>query len=110
MHINRDVFGDDLFHERNELLGDAPQDHARIRSRVDFAEREDEIRRRRDAAPHREAKKLLFRVDMSQYGRRRDSQLRRNVGERSGLETLYCEDPPGGFKKLIPGDPRRPSH
>jgi hypothetical protein len=110
VHINRDVFGDNLLHERNESLRDTAQDHARIRSRIDLAEREDEIGRTRNARPHREAKELLFRVDMSQYGRRRDPQLRRNVGERGGLETLYCEDPPGGFKKLIAGDPRRASH
>jgi hypothetical protein len=110
VHINRDVFSDDLFHEWNELLRDAPQDHTRIGSRVDCVEREDEIGRRRDAPSHCKAKKLLFRVDMSQYGRRRDPQLRRDVGERGGLETLYCEDPPGGFKKLIAGDPRRASH
>ncbi len=110
MHIYRDVFRDDLFHERNELLRDAPQDHARIRSRIDVAERENEFGGRRDAAPHRKTKKLLFRVDMSQYGRRCDPQLRRNVGERGGLEPLYCEDPPGGFEKLLSCDPWRPSH
>ena len=110
MHINRDVCPDDLFDEGDELLGDASQDDTRIRPRVDFAQGEDEIGRRREAAPHREAEKLLFRVDMSQHGRRRDLQLRRDVGERGGLEPLYREDPPGGFKKLFPGNPRRPSH
>jgi len=110
VHINSDVFSDDLLHEGNELLGDAPQDHSRIRSRIDLAECEDEIGGRRNAPPHRNVKKLLFRVDMSQYGRRSDPQLRSNVGERGGLETLYCEDPPGGFKKLIARDPRRASH
>jgi hypothetical protein len=110
MHIYRDVFRHHLFHEGNELLRDPAQDHARIGPRADLREREDEVGRPRDAAPHRETKKLLFRVDMSQNSRRGDPQLRRNVGERGGLEPLYREDPPGGFKKLIAGDPRWPSH
>jgi len=110
VHINRDIFGDDLLHKRNELLRDAAQNDPRIGSGVDFGEREDEVGGRRDAAPHRETKKLLFRVDMSQYGRRGDPQLRRDVGERGGLEPLYCEDPPRGFKKLIAGDAMRASH
>jgi hypothetical protein len=110
MHIYRDVFCHYLFHEGNELLRDPPQDDARIGPGVDPGKRQDEIGGRRDAAPHRETKKLLFRVDMSQNGSRGDPQLRRDVGERGGLEPLYREHPPGGFKKLIAGDAGRPSH
>lgn len=110
MHIDRDVFRDDLFHERNELLGDASQHHPRIGAGVKLAQCQDEIRGCRDAAAHRKAKKLPFRVDMSQYGRRRNAQLGRDVGERGGLEPLYCEDAPRGFEKLIARNPWRAAH
>ena len=110
MHINSDICADHVFHKGNELFRDPSQDHARIRPCIDVGERENEVGRRGDAAAHRETKKFLFRVHMSQDGRRRDPQLRRDVGQRGGLEPLYCEDPPRGFKKLIAGDPRRPAH
>jgi hypothetical protein len=110
VHIYSDVFRDHILHEGNELLREPTEYDSRVGSGVDLRKREDAVGRRRDPAPHRKAKKLLFRIDMSQYGRRGDPQLRRDVGERGGLETLYREDPPRGFKKLVAGDPRRPAH
>jgi hypothetical protein len=110
VHVYRDVFCDHVLNEGNELLCEPAQDDSRVGPGVDVRKREDAVGGRRDPAPHRKAKKLLFRIDMSQYGRRGDPQLRRDVGERSSLETLYCEDPPSGFKKLVAGDPWRPSH
>jgi hypothetical protein len=110
MHINRDVFRDDLFHERDETLRDGAQDDARVGSSVDLCQLQDEIGGGRHPPSHRETEELLFRVDMAQHGSRRDAQLRCNIGERRPLEPLYCEDPPGGFKKLLSRDPRRPAH
>ena len=110
MHINRDVFTDDLFGKWNESLRDPTQHDSRIRAGVDFGQRHDEVGGRGDPGTHREAKKLLFRIDMSQHGSRSDTQFRSDVRQSGRLEPLYPEDPPRGFKKLVPGDPRRASH
>jgi hypothetical protein len=69
--VNRDVFGNDLFRERNELLRDPAQYDPRIGSRVDVGELQDAIRRLRHPAAHREAEELLFRVDVTQHSGRR---------------------------------------
>ena len=110
MHVDGDILGNDLFHERHETLGDASKDHARIAARVDVLEIEDELRRRGDARAHRRAEEVLLRPRMPQDGRGSNAQLARDVGECRGIEAFGREHAPCGFQELLAGDPRRPAH
>jgi hypothetical protein len=110
VHVNSNIFRDDVLDERHEALGDAAQDDARIRTRIDPNQLENEIGRRGHPAGHRRPEKLLFRADVAQNRRRRHAKLRSDVGQRRPLKPLYREHPTGGFKKLIAADARRPAH
>ena len=92
------------------MLRDIAQHGTRVGAPVHASELEDEVGRRGDLPAHRRFKKLLFGFEVAQDGRGRDAELRRDVGQRRPLEPLYREDPPRGFKKLIAGDARRPTH
>ena len=64
MHVDRDVFGDDFFDKRDELLGDGAKDDARVDPGIDSRKLEDEVRRGRQATAHRDSKEILFRIDV----------------------------------------------
>jgi hypothetical protein len=110
VHVDGDVLGDDFFGEGNEVLSDRAQDDARICPGIDMDELENEIRRAGDARAHRRLEQLLFRVEVTQDGRGGHAQLRRDIGERGALESLYREHPAGGFTNLLPADARRAAH
>jgi hypothetical protein len=110
VHVNSDVFRNHLLHKRNELFGHLAQHDPRIGGRVDVGEREDEIGRGGDPPQHRQAKELLFRAHVPQHCRSRHSHLGCDVGQRGPLEPLYCKHRPGGFKKFLAADARRPAH
>jgi len=110
VHINSNVFRDDLLDEGHEAFRNTAQHQPRIGMRVDPGQLEDEIGRSSHPAGHGRPEKLLLRADVAQNRRRRHPQLRSDIGQRRPLEPLYREHPPGGFKKLIAADARRPAH
>jgi len=110
VHINSNVFGDDLLDEWHEALGDAAKHDPRVRTRIDLSQIENEIGRSSHPAGHGRPEELLLRADVAQNGRRRHPKLRSDIGQRRPLKPLYREYPPGGFKKLIAADARGPAH
>ena len=110
MHINSNVFGDDLLDEWHEALRDAAKHDARVRTRIDLSQIENEIGRSGHSTSHRRPEKLPFRADVAQNRRRRHAELRSDIRQRRPLKPLYREYPSGGFKKLIAADARGPAH
>ena len=111
MHVDGDVLGDDLLRERDELLGHAPQDVARIGlGGIDVRQVDDEVRRPRHAALHGGAEEGLLRLEMPQHGGRGDAHGNGDVGQRGGVEALLSEDAAGGLEQLFASDARRASH
>lgn len=60
VHVDGDVLADDFLDERDELLGDAAQDPARIGPGIDVLQLDDERRRCGKPGAHRGAEKLLL--------------------------------------------------
>jgi uncharacterized membrane protein YccC len=110
VHEDGDVLADDFLGERDESLSDATQDDARIGSRVDTVELEDEQRRLGEPGSHRRAKELLLRARVAQDSSGRYAQLASDVCQRRRIEALGCEHAPCRFQQLLPGNSCRPAH
>jgi hypothetical protein len=111
VHGHDDAAGDDALGEGNELLGDAPEDHARI----GLGGRAHQIANRsgdfdRLAAAHRLGEERILGDGMAEQSGGGHAELAGDVGQRGGGETFGGENATGGVEDLIAADARRTAH
>lgn len=110
VHLHGDGRTDDLHDERDELLGEAAQDDARIGIARRAAELLD-IRGHADVrAAHGRGEEGLLGVEVAEDGGRRDAERPGDVGQRGAAESLLREDGAGGVEKLLAADAWWSSH
>jgi len=108
---NDDVAADHLLGERDELLGDAPEDHPRVFGSRRGSESENARRRLDDLrAAHGLGEQRVLRANVAKERRGRDAELAGDVGQGGGGETLGGEDAAGGVEDLIAADARGAAH
>lgn len=111
VHGDDDAGGDDPLGERDELLGDAAEDGARIGVGGGGGELEDAGRRlEHRTALHGLVEEGVLGVDVAEERRGGDVQLAGDVGQGGGGEAFGGEDAAGGVEDLIAADARGASH
>lgn len=110
VHVDREILGERLLHERHELLGHAAKHDARVRRGIDIRELENELGHRDPMRTHRVREQLLLAWKVAKDGCCRDVQLRGDVGERRRLETLRREYLSRGLEQFLASDERWPAH
>lgn len=111
MHGHDDAAGDDALGERDELLGDAPEDDARIglaRRAHQFADRGGDFDR--FAAAHRLGEERVLGDGVAEQRRGRHTELAGDVGQRGGGKALGGKNAAGSVEDLIAADARRATH
>ena len=109
VHAEHEMLTDRRFRERDPLFGDAAQDDARVRGGVDVLKVCD-AGGQLNVAVHRGVEQGLFGVEVAKDGGSGDLQLRGDVCQRCGRESLLREDVTSCLKDLLAMDERRPSH
>lgn len=110
VHVDREVRGDRVLHEGNEVLGEGAEHDARIGGRIDVRQLGHELRHFDLGRTHGLGEQGLLRFDVAEDGGGGDAELLRDVGERRGLVALGGEDAGGGGEELGAGDAGRASH
>ena len=110
MHVNRQVLGDGVGDEGDELFGQAAQYHARILGAAGGLEMDDRRRHLDVPRAHGRGEEGLLGVGVAEEGGGSDAELFGDVGERRGLVALRGEDAAGGLEQSFAGDRRRASH
>lgn len=110
VHVHGDGRTDDGGHERDELLGEAAQDDARVGRGVDAGEVFDERRNGEGPRAHRRGEELLLARAVAEEGRGRDVERSGDLGEGRRGEAALGERGPGGVEDLIAGDAGRAAH
>jgi hypothetical protein len=110
VHVDGEVLGDGARDERDELLGQAAEDDARVLGAAGGLQPDDARRQLDVARAHGRGEKGLLGRRVAQDRGRRDAELRGDVGEGGGLEALRGEDAPGGLEELFAGDGRWAAH
>ena len=106
-----DVAADHPLGERDELLGDAPEDCPRIFRGRRRCQGENAGRRLDDLrAAHGFGEQGVFRPDVAEERGGGDLELAGDVGQGGGGETLGGEDAAGGVENLIASDARGAAH
>jgi len=106
-----DVAADHLRGERDELLGDAAEDDARIFGGRGGGQRQDARRRLDDLrAAHGLGEERVLRANVAEERRGGDVQLAGDVGQGGGGEALGGKDAAGGIEDLIAADARGAAH
>jgi hypothetical protein len=106
-----DVAADHPLGERDELLGDAAEDRARIVRGGGGCQGEDARRRLDDLrAAHGFGEQRVLRPDVAKERGGGDVQLAGDIGQGGGGEALGGEDPAGGVEDLVAADARGAAH
>ena len=110
VHEDDDVLREDMLCERDELLGDAPQNDARVgRGCVDRRQLHDEWRRL-DGQMHCLGEESVLRPNVTKDRRRRDVQFAGDISQRRPFKAFLGEDASRHGEQLVSRDRRRPAH
>lgn len=110
VHVDGEVLGDRVRDERHEFLGQPPQHDARILGTAGGLEMDDGGGHLDVPRAHGRGEKRLLRLRVAQQRRRREAELRGDVGEGRGLEAFRRENAAGGLENIVAADGGRASH
>jgi hypothetical protein len=110
VHVHGDVFADRLLQEWDGLLRHAAKNDSRIGGGIGGGQFENELGRPHPRGPHRLREEGLLAGGVTEQRGRGDLQLRSDVGQGGGFESLLGEDPPSGFQELVAQDGRGAAH
>lgn len=110
VHLHRDRRPDDGGDERHELLGEAAEDDARVGRGIGRRQLVEKLRDLHVAPAHRCGEELLFRGEMPEDRRGRDTDRPSNVGERRRGEAAVGERDARGLEDLLAVDAGGSAH